>query len=45
MQSNVAEMQKEDYKVKHQRKLYNDAKNKLSKLGLDEAEKNHFIDC
>ncbi len=40
MQSDVSEMQKEDGKVKLQRKLYDDAKDKLSKLGLGNEEKN-----
>ncbi len=39
MQSDVAEMQKEDAKVKLQRKRYDDAKEKLSQLGLGEDEK------
>ncbi len=39
MQSDVTEMQKEDGKVKLQRKRYDDAKEKLSKLGLGEEEK------
>lgn len=39
MQSDVTEMQKEDGKVKLQRKRYDDAKDKLSKFGLGEEEK------
>lgn len=38
MQSDVGEMQKEDGKVKLQRKRYDDAKDKLSKLGLSNEE-------
>ena len=38
MQSDVSEMQKEDAKVKLQRKRYDDAKDKLSQLGLDDEE-------
>lgn len=40
MQSDVGEMQKEDGKVKFQRKRYDEAKEKLSKLGLGLEEKN-----
>ncbi|MDO9194656.1 MAG: methyl-accepting chemotaxis protein [Undibacterium sp.] len=40
MQSDVGEMQKEDGKVKFQRNRYNEAKEKLSKLGLGLEEKN-----
>ncbi|MFZ6844900.1 methyl-accepting chemotaxis protein, partial [Undibacterium sp. RuTC16W] len=39
IQSDVAEMQKEDAKVKSQRKKYDDAKTKISTLGLTEEEK------
>ncbi|MCU6433201.1 methyl-accepting chemotaxis protein [Undibacterium sp. Jales W-56] len=39
IQSDVAEMQKEDNKVKLQRKRYEDAKAKISSLGLNEEEK------
>ena len=39
MQSDVGEMQKEDGKVKLQRKRYDDAKEKLSQLGLSDEEK------
>ncbi|MDY7538006.1 methyl-accepting chemotaxis protein [Undibacterium sp. RTI2.1] len=39
IQSDVSEMQKEDAKVKLQRKRYDDAKDKLSKLGLNDDEK------
>ncbi|MFZ6721117.1 methyl-accepting chemotaxis protein [Undibacterium sp. Ji49W] len=39
IQSDVGEMQKEEAKVKSQRKKYDDAKEKLSSLGLNEEEK------
>ncbi|MET3116283.1 methyl-accepting chemotaxis protein [Undibacterium sp. GrIS 1.8] len=39
IQSDASEMQKEDAKVKLQRKRYDDAKDKLSKLGLNDDEK------
>ncbi|MCX7217992.1 MAG: methyl-accepting chemotaxis protein, partial [Burkholderiales bacterium] len=39
LQTDVAEMQKEDGRVKAQRKLYDDAKNKISELGLVDDEK------
>lgn len=39
LQSDVAEMQKEDGKVKSQRKLYDSARNKISELGLTDEEK------
>ncbi|MFZ6813170.1 methyl-accepting chemotaxis protein [Undibacterium sp. Rencai35W] len=39
IQSDVAEMQKEDAKVKSQRKRYEEAKAKISSLGLTEEEK------
>ncbi|MBC3868692.1 methyl-accepting chemotaxis protein [Undibacterium oligocarboniphilum] len=39
IQSDVSEMQKEEGKVKSQRQLYEDSKNKLIALGLTEDEK------
>ncbi|MFZ6747612.1 methyl-accepting chemotaxis protein [Undibacterium sp. Ren11W] len=39
LQSDVAEMQKEDGKVKAQRKQYDDARNKISEIGLVDEEK------
>ncbi|MBI1834447.1 MAG: methyl-accepting chemotaxis protein, partial [Burkholderiales bacterium] len=39
IQSDVAEMQKEEGKVKLQRKRYEDAKEKIFSLGLSEEEK------
>ncbi|MFZ6766223.1 methyl-accepting chemotaxis protein [Undibacterium sp. Di26W] len=39
IQSDVGEMQKEEGKVKAQRKKYDDAKEKLSTLGLNDEEK------
>lgn len=39
LQSDVGEMQKEDGKVKAQRKRYDEAKEKISQLGLSEEEK------
>ena len=39
LQSDVGEMQKEDGKVKAQRKRYDEAKEKISQLGLSDEEK------
>ncbi|WP_423681632.1 methyl-accepting chemotaxis protein [Undibacterium sp. WLHG33] len=39
IQSDVAEMQKEEGRVKSQRKLYDDSKEKISALGLSDDEK------
>lgn len=44
MQSDVSEMQKEDGKVKLQRKRYEDAKEKLSQLGLSDEEKKIIVE-
>lgn len=44
IQSDVGEMQKEDGKVKVQRKRYEEAKDKLSKLGLAEEEKKILLE-
>ena len=44
IQSDVAEMQKEEAKVRAQRKAYDDAKDKISLLGLTDEEKSILND-
>ncbi|MFZ6753215.1 methyl-accepting chemotaxis protein [Undibacterium sp. Dicai25W] len=44
IQSDVGEMQKEEGKVKGQRKIYQEAKEKISLLGLSNEEKNILSD-